>query len=169
MLNTLATLMPQGGERVMIAMGATVGAAFSFAFGDVGPLLIWLMIFAFSDWILGTWIACRQGAWSSHKNFIGILKKVLMFGIVSLAHGLDEVFAPVIHFQIFQSITICAYCAGEFGSLIETLERGGFGSVVPPVLRRIVQTVNDRLEEKADAELAARGMVSEKEEKKSER
>lgn len=152
----------------MIAMGATVGAAFSFAFGDVGPLLIWLMIFAFSDWILGSWIACRQGMWSSHKNFIGILKKVLMFGIVSLAHGLDEVFAPVIHFQIFQSITICAYCAGEFGSLIETLERGGFGSVVPPVLRRIVQTVNERLEEKADAELAARGMVAEKEEKKDE-
>lgn len=160
MLNTLATLMPQGGERVMIAMGATVGAAFSFAFGDVGPLLIWLMIFAVSDWILGSIVAARQGQWSSHKNFLGILKKALMFGIVALAHGLDEVFAPVIHFQIFQSITICAYCAGEFGSLIETLERGGFGSVVPPVLRRIVKTVNERLEEKADAELAAKGLVS---------
>lgn len=83
-----------------------------------------------------------------------------MFFIVALSHGLDEVFQPLIHFQIFQSITICAYCAGEFGSLIETLERGGFGSVVPPVLRRIVQTVNERLEEKADAELSAKGLVS---------
>ena len=32
--------------------------------------------------------------------------------------------------------------------------------MVPPVLRRIVQTVNERLEEKADAELSAKGLVS---------
>lgn len=82
-----------------------------------------------------------------------------MFGIVALAHGLDEVFAPVLQFQIFQSITICAYCAGEFGSLIETLERGGLGGVVPPVLRRIVKTVNERLEEKAEKELEAKGFL----------
>lgn len=160
MINTLATLLPQGGERALLAIGATVGWAFSFAFGDVGPLLMWLTIFTVTDFLLGTAVAIKLGQWSSHKNFVGVLKKVLMFFIVALSHGLDEVFQPLIHFQIFQSITICAYCAGEFGSLIETLERGGFGSVVPPVLRRIVQTVNERLEEKADAELSAKGLVS---------
>lgn len=149
MINTLATLLPQGGERALLAIGATVGWAFSFAFGDVGPLLMWLTIFTVTDFLLGTAVAIKLGQWSSHKNFVGVLKKALMFFIVALSHGLDEVFQPLIHFQIFQSITICAYCAGEFGSLIETLERGGFGSVVPPVLRRIVQTVNERLEEKA--------------------
>lgn len=160
MINTLATLLPQGGERALLAIGATVGWAFSFAFGDVGPLLMWLTIFTVTDFLLGTAVAIKLGQWSSHKNFVGVLKKALMFFIVALSHGLDEVFQPLIHFQIFQSITICAYCAGEFGSLIETLERGGFGSVVPPVLRRIVQTVNERLEEKADAELSAKGLVS---------
>lgn len=160
MINTLATLLPQGGERALLAIGATVGWAFSFAFGDVGPLLMWLTIFTVTDFLLGTAVAIKLGQWSSHKNFVGVLKKALMFFIVALSHGLDEVFQPLIHFQIFQSITICAYCAGEFGSLIETLERGGFGNVVPPVLRRIVQTVNERLEEKADAELSAKGLVS---------
>lgn len=160
MINTLATLLPQGGERALLAIGATVGGAFSFAFGDVGPLLMWLTIFTVTDFLLGTAVAIKLGQWSSHKNFVGVLKKALMFFIVALSHGLDEVFQPLIHFQIFQSITICAYCAGEFGSLIETLERGGFGSVVPPVLRRIVQTVNERLEEKADAELSAKELVS---------
>lgn len=121
---------------------------------------MWLTIFTVTDFLLGTAVAIKLGQWSSHKNFVGVLKKALMFFIVALSHGLDEVFQPLIHFQIFQSITICAYCAGEFGSLIETLERGGFGSVVPPVLRRIVQTVNERLEEKADAELSAKGLVS---------
>lgn len=80
-----------------------------------------------------------------------------------LAHGLDEVFAPVIHFQIFQSITICAYAAGEFGSIIETLERGGLGGAVPPVLRRLVKTLNERIEARAEEELSKRGLTVEKE------
>ena len=76
-----------------------------------------------------------------------------MFLVVALAHGLDEVFEPLIGICIFQSITICAYAAGEFGSIIENLERGGLGSVVPPVLRRIVATLEERIEAQADAKL----------------
>lgn len=87
-----------------------------------------------------------------------------MFGIVALAHGLDEVFAPVLHFQVFQSITIFAYCAGEFRSLTETLERGGLGVVVLPVLRGIVKTVYERLEEKGEKELEAKGVLDKEDE-----
>lgn len=159
MMSTVANLLPTGGERVLLTIGGAIGGAFSFAFGNVGPLLVWLLIFTVSDFILGTGIAIKQGQWSSHKNYMGVMKKFLMFMIVALSHGLDEVFQPLIHIQIFQSITICAYCAGEFGSLIETLERGGFGSVIPPVLRRIVRTVNHSLDEKVDLELKARGLV----------
>lgn len=147
----------------MLTAGGVLGGALSFAFGDVGPLLWWLVIFTVTDFFLGAGIAVLQGQWSSHKNFLGILKKALMFTIVALAHGLDEVFAPVIHFQIFQSITICAYAAGEFGSIIETLERGGLGDAVPPVLRRLVKTLNERIEAHAEEELAKRGLTVEKE------
>lgn len=157
MVNTLASLLPQGAERTLAYMGGVIGGALSFAFGDVGPLLIWLTIFTVSDFLLGSAVAIKMGEWSSHKNFMGVMKKALMFGIVALSHGLDEVFSPLLHFQIFQSITITAYCAGEFGSLIETLERGGFGEVVPPVLRRIVRTLNDRLDEKAEEALKKKG------------
>lgn len=139
----------------MMAAGGVLGGALSFAFGDVGPLLWWLVIFTSTDFFLGTGVAILQGKWSSHKNYLGVLKKALMFAIVALAHGLDEVFAPVIHFQIFQSITICAYAAGEFGSIIETLERGGLGGAVPPVLRRLVKTLNERIEARAEEELSA--------------
>lgn len=160
MINTITTLLPQGAERTFVYIGGAIGGAFSFAFGDVGPLLLWLTVFTVTDFVLGTAVAIKLGQWSSHKNFLGVLKKALMFVIVALSHGMDTVFEPIIHFQIFQSIAICAYCAGEFGSLIETLERGGFGSVVPPVLRRIVKTVNERLEEKADTEFSSRGLTT---------
>lgn len=56
-----------------------------------------------------------------------------------------------------------AYAAGEFGSIIETLERGGLGGAVPPVLRRLVKTLNERIEAHAEEELAKRGLTVEKE------
>ena len=158
MLNTLSQLVPQGAERVMVAAGGVLGGALSFAFGDVAPLMIWLAVFIVADFVTGTWAAIHLGTWSSKRNFIGIAKKVLMLCIVALAHGLDVVFSPLIGLQVFQSITICAYAAGEFGSVIENLERGGLGSVVPPVLRRLVKTLNERIEAHAEAELAKRGM-----------
>ena len=150
-------ILPQEAERILWSLGGSVGAVLSFAFGDVGALLIWLTIFAFCDLVLGMWVAARQGLWNSHKVFVGVAKKTIMFLIVALSHGLDEAFKPIIHIQIFQSITICAYMAGEFGSIIETLERGGFGSVIPPVLRRIVQGVNDKLDDKVDDHLDTLG------------
>ena len=158
MYDLIDLLLPQGLGRVLTYIGGVVGGVFSFAFGDVGPLLIWLMVFTISDFFLGTAVAIKLGEWSSHQNYMGVLKKVLMFGIVALAHGLDQVFDPLIHTQIFQSITIMAYCAGEFGSLIETLEHGGFGGVVPPVLRRLVKTVNQKMEDKVAEELKSRGL-----------
>ena len=163
MLNTLQSLFPQGAERAFAYIGGVVGSLASFAFGDVGPLLTWLVIFCVADFLLGSAVAIYRHEWSSHRNFMGILKKALMFLIVALSHGLDMMFEPLIHFQIFESITICAYAAGEFGSLIGNLEYGGFGGVVPPVLRRVIHTLNERLEEKADAALESRGLSNKKE------
>lgn len=157
MINTIHSFIPQGAERVMMTTGGIFGGVFSWAFGDVGPLLLWLVVFAIADFFCGTYAAIRRGEWSSHINFMGVAKKFTMFVIVALAHGLDQLFAPLIHFQIFQSITICAYAAGEFGSIIENLERGGLGGAVPPVLRRIVRTLNDGIEQKADQALSKSG------------
>lgn len=127
-----------------------MGAAMSFAFGDVGPLLIWLLIFVVFDVFTGVWAARRTTGWISHKYYIGITKKVLIFVMVSLAHGLDFLFNELIHHQIFESIVICAYAAGEFGSIIENLERGGLSGVVPPVIRRLVRVLNDKVESTVD-------------------
>lgn len=145
-------LLPQGAERVMVAAGGVLGAALSFAFGDVGPLLYWLLVFACFDFATGMYAAWATSTWSKKKVFIGILKKNVMFWIVALAHGLDVTLQPLLEsWAIFQSITICAYSAGEFGSIIENLERSGLGGAVPPVLRRLVKTLDERIEAHAEA------------------
>lgn len=151
MNDLITTFLPSGTERVMLAAGGSIGAAFSFAFGEnVSPLLWWLLIFVCADLTTGIYAAWYTSSYSSSKLFLGVAKKVSMFGIVALAHGLDTVFIPMIGIAFIQSITICAYCAGEFGSVIENLERGGLGDVVPPVLRRLVKTLDERVQEHAD-------------------
>lgn len=163
MINTISQLIPSQAEKVMLSAGGVIGGAMSFAFGDVGPLLKWLTVFIVADFGTGTWAAISHGQWSSKRNFLGIVKKIVMLCIVALAHGLDEVFYPLMGFYIFQSITICAYAAGEFGSIIENLEKGGLGGAVPPVLRRLVKTLSERIEAHADMKLEQKGFKKEEE------
>lgn len=165
MVNTLQTLLPQSGERTFMAIGAAAGAAMSWAFGDVGPLLLWLVAFVSADFFTGIIAAWATSTWCSRRIYVGIAKKVLMFWIVALAHGLDQVFYPLIHIEVFQSITICAYAAGEFGSIIENLERAGLGGAIPPVLRRLVRAADAGLEHAVDEQLKKVGIENKEKEK----
>ena len=123
----LTTILPQGAERSLMILGGTVGGFLSFAFGDIGP-----------------------GTWTSTQCGIGVIKKVLYFCMVALAHGLDVVFSSLIHVEILQSIVICAYAAGEVGSILENIEACGFGSVVPSGIRRLIKALNERVENAVD-------------------
>lgn len=144
----LNSIIPNGTDRVMMTIGGAIGAAFSFAFGDVKPLLIWLCVFVTIDMFTGMLAAIRLQEWSSSKIFYGSIRKILMFTIIALAHGLDETLKGVIDFQFVQSVTIVAYAAGEFGSILRNLERAGLGGIVPPVLRYILYAINQYLDEK---------------------
>ena len=144
----LNSIIPNGSDRVMMTIGGAIGGAFSFAFGDVKPLLIWLCVFVTIDMFTGMLAAIRLDEWSSSEIFYGSIRKVLMFTIIALAHGLDETLKGVIDFQFVQSVTIVAYAAGEFGSILRNLERAGLGGIVPPVLRYILYAINQYLDEK---------------------
>lgn len=136
-----------------MAIGGAVGACFSFAFGDVAPLMLWLAIFVSADMVTGMLSAIRQNAWCGKKLFWGVIRKVAMFTIIALAHGLDVALHDLIHIDFVQSVVIVAYTAGEFGSVIKNLEKAGLGGIVPPVLRYILYAINQYLEEKASRTL----------------
>lgn len=145
----LAAVLPTGFERVMMLLGGSMGGVFTFLYGDAGPLLIWLVVFVILDFLTGTLAAVLNGTWTSKRNMIGVLKKVLAFCIVALAHGLDVAFSELLPFQIIESITICAYAAGEFGSIIENLDKMGL-RVVPPVVRKLIDALNAKLDRTVD-------------------
>lgn len=148
MINTVLHALPSGADRVLLSIGGAIGAAFSFAFGNVVPLVIWLAIFVTGDMITGMLSAVRTKSWDGSRLFWGVIRKVAMFCIIALAHGLDEALSDILRFQFVQSVVIVAYTAGEFGSIIKNLEKAGLGGIVPPVLRYILYAVNQYLDEK---------------------
>ena len=137
-----------------------MGGIFTFLYGeDAGPLLLWLVIFVILDFATGTWAAIVNGKWTSKRNMLGVLKKILAFCIVALAHGLDVAFQELLPFKIIESITICAYMAGEFGSIIENFDKMGL-RIVPPVVRKLIEALNAKLDRTVEK-------VSETEEKEN--
>lgn len=154
MINTLtnmaSTFLPNGTERQLMAVGGVIGGVLSFAFGNISVLLWWLFILAIIDLTTGTAGSMRQGTWKTHDFFIGISKKVLMFVFVALAHGVDQTLDNLFHYQIFQSVVICAYALCEFGSIVENMEALGLSGVVPPVIRRALAAFNEKLDDTVD-------------------
>ena len=73
----------------MMIVGGSMGGIFTFLYGDAVPLLIWLVVFVILDFVTGTLAAILNGTWTSKRNMLGVLKKILAFCIVALAHGLD--------------------------------------------------------------------------------
>jgi len=145
----LAAVLPTGFERVMMVVGGSMGGIITFLYGDAGPLLIWLVVFVILDFLTGTLAAVLTGTWTSKRNMLGVLKKILAFCIVALAHGLDVAFNELLPFQLIESITICAYMAGEFGSIVENLDKMGL-RVVPPVVRKLIDALNAKLDRTVD-------------------
>ena len=112
MVNSILNALPSGADRVLMTLGGAVGAAFSFAFGDVVPLLIWLCVFVTIDMLVGMLAALRLNDWCGVKLFWGTWRKVAMFCIIALAHGHDTALSDVLKIQFVQSVVIVAYTAG---------------------------------------------------------
>ncbi len=146
----LSSVLPVGADKALMTLGGTMGGVLSFAFGDIGVLLWWLLAMAGLDLLTGTAGAMRERRFKSHDFFVGISKKVLMFVFVALAHGVDQALDHLFHYQVFQSIVICAYALCEFGSIIENLEGCGLGGVVPPVIKRALAAFNERMDSTVD-------------------
>lgn len=140
-----------GLDRSITAIGSLAGAVWGFAFAEaIWPLVWWLAIFICIDFLTGWIAASKTGDFDSHVLRDGVTRKVLIIAVCGLSHGLDVLFEPVIGVSIFQSMVICMYGLGEFASILENLERAGFGQSIPPILRRLIGALNHRLEDTVD-------------------
>ena len=128
----LSALVPSDGEAVLMSIGAGFGAVVSFAFGDVDDAFRWLLAFIAADYVTGTVAAFRSGEWSSQTGFLGLFKKIFILCVVAMCHGLD-VDTGV---DLLRNAAIFAYGLNEVGSILENVDRLGYGKLIPAVIRR---------------------------------
>lgn len=140
----LLSLKPTGAEQWLLGIGAALGLFISVAIGGFDEMIYALMVLMAIDYITGTIAACKTGHWDSSTGFTGLLRKAVIMAVVALAHTLDVAMGT----ETARQMAICAYAVNEAGSIIENIDRAGWGEHIPAFIRNALA----RLKEKADGQ-----------------
>lgn len=136
----LSVVKPSDGEKFLMTIGGTIGAAFSFAVGGVDDAMRWLLILATVDYVTGTIASFKECSWSSESGFRGLFKKAFMFAVVAICHGVDVTTGQ----DFLRNIAVFAYAVNEAGSILENVERMGFGHWIPPFLKAGLKVLTEK-------------------------
>lgn len=154
-MNSLATILddvyqfikncvPTGAEQYLMAIGAAIGFTLSIAVGGFDEMIYALIALMILDYATGIIAACRTGQWDSSTGFVGLAKKAVILGVVALCNTVDIAMST----HALRQMAICAYALNEFGSIIENIDRAGWGEHIPSFIRNALA----RLKEKADGQ-----------------
>lgn len=154
-MNTLTTILddvyefikacvPTGAEQYLMAIGAATGLVLSVAVGGFDEMIYALIALMVTDYITGIIAACRTGKWDSSVGFIGLAKKGVILAIIALCNTVDTAMGT----HAFRQAAICAYALNEAGSIIENIDRAGWGEHIPDFIRNALE----RLQEKTEGE-----------------
>ena len=119
-------------ELRIMAIFSAVGAAFSFLIGGVDKLIMGLLVFVVLDYFTGLIAAWKTATLDSKKGFEGIKRKIVMLVIVIMAHWID---VSIFGVSTCRSMVIFAYLGNEGLSIIENLDRMGYGEHIPGFIR----------------------------------
>lgn len=139
----LIYLKPTGAEQYLMSIGAVIGLVFSVSIGGMDSMIYALIALCIVDYITGMFTAFKTGQWDSSTGFRGILKKFVIFAVVALCNCIDT--AMGVH--ILRQMAICAYALNEAGSIIENVDRAGYGQYIPDVIRNALARLTEKAEE----------------------
>lgn len=139
----LIYLKPTGAEQYLMSIGAIIGLFFSIAIGGMDKMIYALIALCIVDYITGMFTAFKTGQWDSSTGFRGILKKFVIFAVVALCNCIDTAMGM----HILRQMAICAYALNEAGSIIENVDRAGYGQYIPDVIRNALARLTEKAEE----------------------
>lgn len=150
MQDFLLSLVPTKGQAVVMSIGAALGAAASFLFGEWGEGMQWLFLFVCLDYLTGSLAAWLAGRYSSDAGLRGIARKLVVFLIVAIAHGIDTMATGLGLPFALRDVMICALGLNEVVSLIENIDRLGYGDLIPAFVRRGLHSLQQKAERKIE-------------------
>ncbi|MGL5512057.1 MAG: phage holin family protein [Sporomusa sp.] len=128
-------------ELKILAAGSAFGACFSFAVGGMDKQVWALVAFAIADYITGWSAACKYKQVSSRVGIKGMFKKVAIFAGVAVAYWADVAMG----IDTLRSMALFGFSLVEVCSLLENIDRLGYGQYIPVFLRdRLAQIKEER-------------------------
>ena len=101
-----------------------------------------LLIFVALDYLTGLIAAWKTATLDSKKGFDGIKRKVVMLLVVIMAHWID---VSIFGISTCRSMVIFAYLGNEGLSIVENLDRMGYGEYIPAFIReKLVQLRSEK-------------------------
>ena len=128
--------------KIVVGVG---GGLASFLFGGWSALLQTLVLFIALDYVIGVLVAGYHGELNSKVGFKGIAKKVLILLLVAVAHQIDLLLGDG---SLIRDAVIFFYLANELLSILENV--GKTNLPIPVVLKKAVETLNNKGEVKSD-------------------
>lgn len=117
---------------------SSISVTFSYIFGPINQLFMILVGLVAIDYVSGVIAAFIKKSVSSQVGFKGILRKVLIFVIVAVAHMLDL----LLETSVVRDMVIIFYIANEILSIVENVSKSGVP--IPPIILEKIQLFRKR-------------------------
>lgn len=141
-------LVPTGAEQWLLGIGAAIGLGISIAVGGMDKMIYALIALMILDYASGIVAACRTGQWDSSTGFVGLAKKAVILAVVALCNTVDTAMDT----HTLRQMAICAYALNEAGSIVENIDRAGWGEHIPAFIRNALARLQSSTENKSEEE-----------------
>jgi len=119
-------------EIKIIAVSGIIGGFIAAAVGGFDKQLIALFILMVVDYATGMYAAWYEHTIFSKRGYQGVMKKLSILIAVSFGVLVDMVLKT----DFCRYTVIAGFGVMEAISIIENADRGGYGHVIPPVIRK---------------------------------
>lgn len=140
--------VPTGAEQYLMAIGAAIGLGISIAVGGMDKMIYALIALMILDYATGIIAACRTGQWDSSTGFVGLAKKAVILGVVALCNTVDNAMDT----HTLRQMAICAYALNEAGSIVENIDRAGWGEHIPAFIRNALARLQSSTDKRSEEE-----------------
>lgn len=141
-------MVPTGTEQWLLGIGAAIGLGISFAVGGMDKMIYALIALMILDYVSGIIAACRTSKWDSSVGFVGLAKKAVILAVVALCNTVDTAMDT----HTLRQMAICAYALNEAGSIVENIDRAGWGEHIPAFIRNALARLQSSTEKKSEEE-----------------
>lgn len=129
-------------ELYMGALSGMLWALLDFCLGGIDTPIKALAIIMCMDFITGVAVGYRTGTLSSRVGAKGLMKKGGIFLCIIIACLLDMAMSM----SVFRGMVISAFAIIEAMSLVENVDRMGYGAYIPEFLRvRLKQFADEKV------------------------